>query len=147
MMMKRKGVKGNGRWLILVVLGALILFTVIYAVAASNTMPGKTSLGIVVTPIAPGDVVPAECFGMSFTGKNQLLFGTSGDDNLPGGNGADCLVGGGGNDTLNGGQGSDVLIGGNGDDTLIGGQGVDVCYGGCGVDTFSGCETQVDTCP
>jgi Ca2+-binding RTX toxin-like protein len=146
-MMQKKNLKPKNAWIMLLVLGALIIFTAIYAVAASNTMPSKSSLGIIVTPLSTGDVVPSECFGMSFTGKNQLIFGTSGIDNLNGGNGADCLVGGGGDDVLNGGQGNDVLIGGDGNDELIGGQGQDTCYGGCGNDTFSGCETQVDTCP
>ncbi len=131
----------------IVVLGTLILFTVIYAVAASNTMPGQTSLGIVITPISTGDIVPAECNGITFGGKNQMFFGTTGIDNLNGGNGSDCLSGGGGNDLLNGGQGGDVLIGGDDNDDLTGGQGPDTCYGGCGDDTFTGCETIIDTCP
>jgi Ca2+-binding RTX toxin-like protein len=137
----------NIKWIFLVVLALLIISTAFYAVAAANTMPPRTSHDLIVTPVYPGDIVPEECIGITFGGKNQLIFGTTGADNLNGGNGSDCLVGGGGNDTLNGGQGSDVLIGGDGNDTLIGGQGVDTCYGGCGTDTFSGCETQYDTCP
>ena len=146
-MMKKKGFKTNNAWIMIVALGALILFTVIYAVAASNTMPGQTSVGIVITPISTGDIVPSECYGMSFTGKNQMKFGTTGIDDLSGGNGSDCLSAGGDDDTLNGGQGGDVLIGGDGNDDLTGGQGQDTCYGGCGDDTFTACETIIDTCP
>jgi len=131
----------------IIMLGALILFTVIYAVAASNTMPTKTSLGIVITPISTGDVIPIECFGMDITGKNELILGTSGAEILSGKKGNDCMVGGGGNDELNGNQGDDVLIGGDGNDFLDGGQGQDTCYGGCGNDSFSRCETIHDTCP
>lgn len=146
-MMKKKGFRPINAWIMIIALGALILFTVIYAVAASNTMPDKTSLGVVITPISTGDIVPNECFGMTFGGKRDLIYGTIGIDDLSGGNQSDCLVGGGGDDILSGGQGDDVLIGGDGNDELTGGQGQDTCYGGCGDDTFSGCETIIDTCP
>jgi RTX toxins and related Ca2+-binding proteins len=126
----------------------LILFcAIVYATAAANAMPKAVSMGMYATPIAAGSIAPKECSGIHLGGKNQLIFGTTGNDTLYGSNGDDCLVGGGGNDNLNGGQGNDVLIGGDGDDTLNGGQGTDTCYGGCGNDAFISCETIVDTCP
>jgi Ca2+-binding RTX toxin-like protein len=137
----------NFKWVLLLVLAAMIVFTAYYAVAAANTMPGHTSMGLMVTPMSTGDVVPIQCEGIAFSKKNQLILGTTGADNLSGGNGNDCMVGGGGNDTLNGNTGDDVLYGGDGNDSLFGGGGSDVCYGGCGTDTFNSCATIVDTCP
>jgi Ca2+-binding RTX toxin-like protein len=137
----------KNRWIFLVILAVLVLFVTFYALAASNTVP-NTSLGLYVTPLSTGDVLPIECQGMNIDGnKNGLFLGTTGVDNLNGGNGNDCIVGGGGNDTIYGGPGNDVLIGGNGNDSLDGGPGTDVCYGGCGTNTFARCETIVNTCP
>ncbi|WP_420804663.1 VCBS domain-containing protein [Tolumonas lignilytica] len=56
---------------------------------------------------------------------NDVLKGTSGNDNLNGGAGDDSLYGDLGNDILIGGNGSDHLYGGKGDDTLTGGAGKD----------------------
>src|SRR5262249_41272997 len=53
-------------------------------------------------------------------GDNNIIFGTSSDDQLWGMQGDDVLIGGGGNDTLNGGSGADTMDGGTGDDTSIG---------------------------
>jgi hypothetical protein len=128
-------------------LALIILFVAYYAMAAANVMPGSSSMDEYSQPIYPGDVAPVECAGITFTGKNQLVLGTTGNDTLDGSNGSDCLVGGGGNDVLTGKQGGDVLIGGDGTDTFYGGQGQDVCYGCVGVETFSSCETVHNVCP
>lgn len=47
--------------------------------------------------------------------------GTSGADNLIGGDGDDTIIASGGNDSLKGGRGNDLLFGGSGNDTLISG--------------------------
>ncbi|WP_353176145.1 midcut-by-XrtH protein [Delftia acidovorans] len=52
---------------------------------------------------------------------NNIVMGGAGDDNLSAGAGFDVLMGGSGNDTLNAGSGTDLLAGGSGDDLLIGG--------------------------
>jgi len=52
-------------------------------------------------------------------GDNNVIFGTSTDDDLWGMQGDDVLIGGGGNDTLNGGLGADTMDGGTGDDIYI----------------------------
>ncbi|MEI6762182.1 MAG: Ig-like domain-containing protein, partial [Betaproteobacteria bacterium] len=70
--------------------------------------------------------------------------GTTGDDNLKGGNGDDCLVGLGGNDYLSGGQGNDQLYGGAGNDTLVGGGGGDRLVGGDGDDVFEAGYSDLD---
>jgi Ca2+-binding RTX toxin-like protein len=117
------------------------------------------------TTWGPDVAIPAECgplsnyagvvYGTSgndnLSGGNapQIIFGLGGDDTIRGGNSGDCVVGGDGNDTLYGGNGKDILIGGDGDDLLIGGngkdlldgaQGADVCDGGNGHDTLIDCE-------
>lgn len=52
---------------------------------------------------------------------NNVVHGGAGDDILSAGTGSDMLMGGSGNDTLNAGSGTDLLAGGSGDDLLIGG--------------------------
>jgi serralysin len=61
--------------------------------------------------------------------------GSSFNDTLIGGDGANHLFGLDGNDVLNGGGGTDNLDGGSGDDILKGGGGADVIAGGAGIDT------------
>ena len=58
---------------------------------------------------------------ISANNGNNIVLGGAGDDNLSAGLGFDVLMGGSGNDTLNAGSGSDLLAGGPGDDLLIGG--------------------------
>ena len=74
----------------------------------------------------------------------RILTGTSGPDDLEGGDGDDVLIGPdvlsdkGGNDDLYGGRGDDTLVGGDGDDLLVGGPGQDELVGGHGDDTYTG---------
>ncbi|ASY65854.1 T1SS secreted agglutinin RTX (plasmid) [Sinorhizobium sojae CCBAU 05684] len=58
--------------------------------------------------------------------KSNLIYGTSGADNLTGGALDDTIIGRDGNDVINGGGGSDTLRGGSGNDTIDGGAGVDL---------------------
>jgi Ca2+-binding RTX toxin-like protein len=62
------------------------------------------------------------------------IFGSSGNDTITGGSGADQLFGEAGNDTLLGKDGADLLFGGAGDDTLTGGRGDDQVFGQAGND-------------
>ena len=81
-------------------------------------------------------------FGSNF---NDVLTGTSGDNQLHGQDGNDIIMGGGGNDFLDGGSGNDILVsggfghsvldGGAGNDTLKGAGGSDMLIGGAGSDT------------
>ncbi|HRX37624.1 MAG TPA: calcium-binding protein [Aestuariivirga sp.] len=81
------------------------------------------------------------------TDGNDVLDGTTlddeirggrGDDTLNGFEGDDRLRGEKGNDTLNGDIGNDRLIGGSGNDTLNGGDGNDRLKGGAGDDELTG---------
>ncbi|MEH2249921.1 choice-of-anchor D domain-containing protein [Nostoc sp.] len=68
---------------------------------------------------------------------DDTIWGQDGNDRLYGNNGNDQLYGNNGNDTLFGGLGNDQLTGGAGNDWLYGGKGNDVLTGGSyGVDTF-----------
>ena len=81
-------------------------------------------------------------FGSNF---NDVLTGTSGDNQLHGQDGNDIIMGGGGNDFLDGGSGNDILVsggfghsvldGGAGNDTLKGAGASDMLIGGAGSDT------------
>jgi serralysin len=60
------------------------------------------------------------------------IVGTSGDDNLNGGNGHEVLSGRGGNDLINSGNGHDIAYGGAGNDEIHGDSGNDTLYGSGG---------------
>lgn len=60
------------------------------------------------------------------------IVGTSGDDNLNGGNGHEVLSGRGGHDLINSGNGHDIAYGGAGNDEIHGDSGNDTLYGSGG---------------
>jgi len=134
---------------------ALILFSAVLALAATNTVP-ESGADDTNRPITANALKPPECAGLTLTSViagsgninggagSSLILGSSGVDTIRGQNGTDCILGGGGNDDLRGQGGNDVLLGGPGNDILNGGAGTDACYGGSGTDTFTAsCETQV----
>lgn len=67
---------------------------------------------------------------------NDMIYGGRGSDKLSGDGGDDVIRGGKQADVLSGHDGDDHLYGGKGADTLNGGVGNDNLYGGTGVDTF-----------
>ena len=69
---------------------------------------------------------------------DTILYGTSGDDVLSGGNGKDTIYGGDGDDVITGGNGVDNLFGDAGNDTLTGDNGADNLTGGADDDTLDG---------
>jgi Ca2+-binding RTX toxin-like protein len=69
---------------------------------------------------------------------DNVVTGTTGNDNLQGSNLKDAIQGLAGNDTLNGRSGNDVLDGGGGNDSLTGSYGNDILYGSTGNDSLSG---------
>lgn len=70
--------------------------------------------------------------------RNDVLVGTTLDDELFGFGGADSLSGGNGSDRLFGGDGADRLSGDHGDDQLEGGAAGDTLHGGAGRDALIG---------
>lgn len=66
------------------------------------------------------------------------IFGSDGDDTLPGTSENDTITAGAGNDTLAGREGDDRLLGQAGDDFLFGEDGNDTLIGGAGVDDMFG---------
>jgi hypothetical protein len=113
------------------------------------------------TPSAP----PSRAIGPAAApptckGKQAIIVGTDGPDQIAGTAAADVIVAGGGNDIVTalgandvvcGGPGRDKLKGGNGADSLLGqaakdtlkgGRGRDLCQGGKGNDTASACEVE-----
>ena len=115
--------------LVVVGLAALVLSSIMSAMAASNSIP-MTGLDEISRSITVNDLKPPQCdaihltnliaaTGMiSGTASNDLILGGSGADTISGEGGNDCILGGGGNDTLYGDSGTDVCIGGSGDDIL-----------------------------
>lgn len=72
--------------------------------------------------------------GQRPTAKDDVIWGTPGNDAIRGGGGNDIICGRGGNDNLRGGPGRDRLFGGGGRDE---------CRGGTGRDRTNGCEVVV----
>lgn len=64
------------------------------------------------------------------------IFGTPGDDVLPGTPDDDFISGGGGDDTIDAGDGNDDVQGGADNDTITTGNGDDNAFGGTGVDSI-----------
>ena len=112
---------------------SLILFSVVTAVAATNTVPA-TSLDDKTSPISRNSVKPLACNGISvaslITGAG-VITGTAGNDLILTSSGMDIIDGSGGND---------CIVGGGGDDWITGGDGDDICLGGPGTDIFTTCE-------
>ena len=71
-------------------------------------------------------------------GGNDIICGLQGDDTIYGGAGFDLVLAAAGNDTLVGGAGNDTLVGGPGQDTIMGQAGNDRLRGGDGADTIYG---------
>ena len=134
---------------------ALILASVITAVAAANTVPATHASDQNLGARTANQLKPAECT-MNLTNivicsgtgicsgvdTTDLILGTAGSDTwltkIVGGAGTDCILGGAGDDDLRGQGGIDVLLGGAGNDTLSGGAGNDTLYGGPGADDMDG---------
>lgn len=76
----------------------------------------------------------------SYTGSsaNEYITGGNGANTISANNGNNIVFGGAGDDNLSAGAGSDVLMGGSGDDTLNAGSGTDLLAGGPGNDLMSG---------
>ena len=112
----------------------LVLLNSIYALTATNTVPGS-GLDYDVVPITANQAKPSDCASLLLT---NIITGSTGSTNN------DLLLGTLNNDSLNGNDGDDCIYAGDGDDALDGGAGNDICTGGAGTDTFSNCEVVVD---
>ena len=110
-------------------LAALVLSSIMSAMAASNSVP-QSGLDEVSRSITVNELKPPHCDAITLTNliaatgaisgttENDMILGGSGADTISGEGGNDCIVGGGGNDTLYGNSGMDVCIGGSGNDIL-----------------------------
>ncbi|MBU4457044.1 MAG: hypothetical protein KKA65_06095 [Nanoarchaeota archaeon] len=115
---------------------ALILASVITAVAAANTVP-PSRLTNQSRPITANDLKPPQCAALNLTAivvGNGVFSGTNANELILGGPNAD---------TIDGRAGKDCILGGGGDDYIDGGAHTDVCIGGPGNDTFFRCETEI----
>jgi Ca2+-binding RTX toxin-like protein len=99
----------------------VILFSVVTAIAATNTIP-VTLLDHKVLLTNLNDLKPSACGGISVTNlitgtgtiigteANDLILASSAADTIDGLGGNDCIVGGGESDTCFGGLGSDIFV-------------------------------------
>lgn len=110
---------------------ALVLISVMNAVAAGNIVP-VTRIGQQINAVTANALKPTDCSSVNLTvvvictggncdgtGTSELILGTAGGERIRGRGGTDCIIGGGGDDILQGGGGRDVCIGGPGNDTFI----------------------------
>lgn len=120
--------------------GAVAVDRFTYTITDERGLTSTATVEVNVTGIADG-------ISRTGTTRNDILYGTGGEDRLAGGNGADQLYGQAGHDHLTGDTGTDSLFGGEGhdwldggasDDVLIGGEGRDVLIGGRGDDLLTG---------
>jgi Ca2+-binding RTX toxin-like protein len=116
----------------MVMLTMLILVSAVSAVTAGNIIP-SSRLDEYMSTITANTLKPVECSAITLTdilycpigGGNcdgtdasELVIGSSADDDIQSGKGADCVLGGAGNDSLRGEQNTDVCMGGPGTDGL-----------------------------
>jgi len=123
-----------------VVLGlvALVLASVMSAMAATNTVP-KSGLAMVERSVTANDLKPAACDGLSLSNVIAATGAISGTAQ------SELILGGPGADTISGEGGNDCILGGGGSDHLYGDSGTDVCIGGAGSDILDdSCETRVE---
>lgn len=113
----------------------LILFSVVTAVAATNTIPA-TTLDYRVIFIGLNEIKPSSCAGIYVS---NLITGSG---VITGTNGNDLILASSGVDVIDGSGGNDCILGGSGDDILTGNDGFDVCLGGSGTDVFAACENE-----
>jgi Ca2+-binding RTX toxin-like protein len=113
----------------------LVLFSVVTAIAATNTVPA-TLLDYRTLSISVNHFRPSACAGISVT---NLVTGTG---TITGTAANDLILASAGADLIDGSGGNDCIVSGGGDDQLTGGDGSDVCVGGPGTDTFTACEIE-----
>ena len=106
---------------------SLFLFSVVAAVAATNTVPA-TSLDHMSISIGINDIAPTACGSIFVT-------------NLVTGSGT--IIGTEANDLILASFAADAIDGLGGDDCIIGGGDSDTCAGGAGSDIFINCETEI----
>jgi Ca2+-binding RTX toxin-like protein len=115
-----------------IVMAGLILFSMIFAIAANNVVP-VTYLTDQSSILTANELKPAACSAITLTAifycptsggtcagtdASELVIGSIMDDDIESGKGDDCILGGGGNDSIRGEQNTDVCIGGPGADSF-----------------------------
>jgi Ca2+-binding RTX toxin-like protein len=116
----------------------LILFSVIFAVAANNVVP-ITYITDQSSIVTANDLKPAACSAITVT---TVIYCPAGGGACNGTDASELVLGSPANDDIQSGKGSDCILGGGGNDSIRGEQQTDVCLGGPGTDSFHpSCET------
>ena len=125
--------------LVLVVLGLLIIFGVVFAFAANISVP-VTRLTNQARAITANTLKPQACSGITVT---TIVYCPAGGGACNGTSASELILGSPNVDTIQGKGGADCVVGGGGDDDITGDQGNNVCIGGPGTDTFKKCQTAI----
>jgi Ca2+-binding RTX toxin-like protein len=115
----------------------LILSAVLTAVTATNIVP-ESNLDDQQSVIKANDLKPTECSSLNL---NNVI---SGSGTILGDNQNNLILGSSANDNIDARQGDDCIVGGDGDDQIDGRNGYDICIGGGGHDTYFRCEEIID---
>ena len=115
---------------------SVILFSVVTAVAATNTIP-STRLGNLTIPVRLNGLKPSACAGINVT---NLIIGVG---TITGTSGNDLILASPSIDVVDGLDGNDCILSGGGADLITGNIGNDVCMGGPETDVFTTCEVEI----
>jgi hypothetical protein len=128
------------KWVVIFGMVVVVAISVMAALAAVNTVP-ITLASDQTFPITVNDIAPPECAGMNLT--NKIICPSSGNCNGTSAN--DLMIANSGNPDMHGMVGNDcVVCYSGGRCNLHGDNGTDVCICKNGSCSFSGdCETQV----
>lgn len=133
-------IRRNISRLAFVALAGVISFSVVLATAANNVVPVThlTEQSIAVTANA---LKPAACSALTLT---ALLACPPGGGSCSGTDANELVIGSTADDDIDAGKGDDCILGGGGNDSIRGEQDLDVCLGGPGTDSFhQSCETEI----
>ena len=109
-------------------------FDLTVTATSTESAGGDTATTEVTIPID----LPEPGYDFEGTSGEDVLIGGEGADSLTGNSDEDILMGRGGDDVLDGGSSDDQLFGGEGNDVLDGGSGDNVLDGGAGDDEATG---------
>ena len=123
-----------------VMLAGLISFSVMLAIAANNVVP-VTYLTDQSSIVTVNDLKPSACSAIVLT---AILYCPAGGGACDGTDANELVIGTTADDDIRSGKGDDCILGGGGTDSLRGEQDIDVCLGGPGTDSFhQSCETEI----
>lgn len=124
-----------------ITMAGIIMFSVIFAVAANNVVP-VTYLTDQSSIVTVNDIKPSACSAITLT---DFYFCPATGGACVATDASELVIGSIMDDAIDSGKGDDCILGGGGIDDLKGEKDIDICLGGPGADSFHpSCETQTE---